>query len=693
MSEWNQTDRSRGGVLKALARSWQVPVLVIAVIGWVVFLVVGEGQDARQETVSQQSVKEKASACLKDRNYSEAARLVGAIVDEKDAESMAMAKETAAGLFETGSVEEGTKFVEKVLESVKDVEERVGIRVVEARGLRENGSGAQAEDVLRKAMAEYPQSAQMREAQFELGRALAGQQKYAEARKALLASIAMRPNDRATEYGARLLAAECLLGMGRTAEAEKEFGAIATGQSGSEEAVAARMRLARMYLDTGRGDEARSELSRLVGSLGEKGKLVNRYAQDSELRSMWSEVLQHYLEGSEFAEARELIQEGMKLGQKDVLLYSEGMTYEREAKSLESKAEQLEGQGLIHDAKKLREEAKGLKLRAAKRYLEIVNGSESARSRLFGKALWQAATCLYEGGDYARAAVYYGLFHGSADNDEQRARARLQHGRAMAALGNLKEANENFESVQAEYPGTLIALEAQYAEGMSQLGLGDLKEARKAFEGIVKNEEQLTPKAEVWKRSVPMLGYVCFLQGDYTTAATRLEESATRGLGISGDPRAGLGLGFYLAESVRLSPAATVEARQESLGRAAGLYAKFLGESEGWEGKDQTLGEMRRSARFARAGCLFEVGKYDEAAKAFREFSERYTGSEEAVTGLYRLATCYERLGMEKEARETRGQAQWSAGRVDKSREKRGEAVLANYWRTLAVYSEMTGSR
>ena len=631
-----------------------------------------EGSDARTAR------KALATIYLQRGDWAEAGPLVESVVADGDSESIAIAKALAEQYLKAGRIEEARSLIEKALTIVTEPQARLELTLVLARGLRESGDAAQAEELLKAASRENVTGVAMKTVQLELGRVLQDERKSAEARRIFLAVTEMRPRSEELERAARFGAAECSLALGgrQLADAEVEFKAIASEYPGTEEGVAAQMRLARIYLGDGaRRDEARSQLSRLLAKLGEKGRLVNRYASDSDLRTMWGEVLHNDLQEGAFKEARQLIAEGDKLGQQDVLRYWKGMTYEREADALDAKAKGLAGQGLGEDAKKLTEEARGLRLSAAKLYLEIVNGSESARSPLFGKALWQGATCLYEGGDYAQAAVYYGLYHRQAKNEE-RAGARLQYGRAMAKLGNHRDAIEKFESVAAEYPGTIEAVKGQLESGLSYLALGDVKGARRAFEGIVKDEKQLTPAAEEWQRALVMLGMVCYAAGDYETAARRLEESLGRGLGNE-ETR------FYLAESLRLRRADTVKAREENLTRAAGLLEHFIVEGAKKVGTGEGVEEMMRNARFERAGCLFELGRYEEGGAGYREYAQLYTGSEEAVTAQFRLATCYERLGLSKEAEETKTAAQWSAGRLKKSGTSKAEPVLARYWRTL----------
>ncbi len=439
MSDEGRADHRKRDASSRLAASWQIPVLLLAVGGWVVFLLVSGGGEPR---ASRMEIERKASAS----EGSEKA------AGEETGEKTAL--ETGRALRVKGDTAGAEAALEQGLKEAK---------VGEAKGLR-----------------------------LELGKVLMDEHKYGEAKRMLAAAGATRPADEVLDREAEFLAAECSLGLGRTDEAEKAFVEIARKRGTTEEGIAARMRLARIYLEGARRDEARSELSRVLGSLGKTSRLENRYAEDRELRTMWGEVVRHLVEGSEFDAARGVIAEGGRRGLRDVLLYSEALTTQREAESLSAKAKGLEEKGLLHDASMEREEAKRLRLRAAGLYLEIVNSSEMARSKLFGDALWQGANCLYEGGDYARAAVYYGLFHRSALNDEQRGRARLQHGRAMAALGSHKEAIENFESVAAEFPGTLIACEGTYAAGLSRTALGEYAEARKLFEEIVGNEELLS---------------------------------------------------------------------------------------------------------------------------------------------------------------------------------------------------------
>jgi len=195
----------------------------------------------------------------------------------------------------------------------------------------------------------------------------------------------------------------------------------------------------------------------------------------------------------------------------------------------------------------------------------------------------------------------------------------------------------------------------------------------------------LTTRAEVWKRALAMLGSVCYRGGAYEEACKRLGEAEQRGLDLPGMACGKWAVKFCLAESLRLATWETTVERKARLEKAAGCYEGFLA---GTEGADESgmVTELRRNARFARADVLFELGKYEEAAKAYREFSELYARSGEAVTALYRLAMSLERSGQTAEAGQARELAKWSAEQLKKQGEKKPEKVLTSYWQAVDAW-------
>lgn len=774
MSDAGLENDGTGGLLRRLALVWQVPVLILAVVAWMLFIGVNRAQHVPEPVTDQEilgdikrdfdegrfrqalepcrrfldafpqhsqrtevlfwlgqsafevagsfpgeseEVERLAVASLLDAlkeglevaealsarkslaliymgrgEYLLAAPLIAEISEEDGPGSVGLLTGLGRAYFRAGKPELAEKTLQKALTNSKPPEERVAVMMCLGQGLRQGGTSQRAEEVFRRILREQPESPLLKRVYFELGRALADQGKYKPARDTFTRVMKLEPVGDRTACSARFHAADCARELGLTGEAEREFAAIATKLEGAEESVGARMRLAGIYLNSGRWGAARAELSRLLGGLADGARLRNSYASDTELRSMWNEVLHNFLRESDFEEARRFISEGVKRGRKDVLLYSEGLTYQHEADARLAQVERLRERGLTHEAEKMSLEVRKLRLRAAKVFLKIVNNVEMARSDLFGKAVWRAANCLYESGDYAHAVVYYGLFHSSVDNDDQRGRARMQYGRAMAALGSHEEAIQNFESVLTEFPGTLHASEAQYAKGLSYLKLAQLSEARKVFESIVGNEKELTTKASLWKRSLPLLGYVCYRSGDHRAAVDKLDEALIRGLSIPDCPLGMDAVVFCLAESLRLAGTKTLADRRGNLKRAVELYEKFTDATKDIEQPNKLVLQMKHSSCFARAGCLFELGEYALAAGAYREVSERYARSAGAVTALHRLATCYERLGRIRDAGETRQLAQWAAGRLGADNGTAKDDLLVSCWQALTEYSSMTFS-
>ena len=148
---------------------------------------------------------------------------------------------------------------------------------------------------------------------------------------------------------------------------------------------------------------------------------------------MWKEILTNYLRRAEFEEARQLIAEGQKLGDRDALLFSEGMTYQEEAGRWTQESRRLGAALKGTEARKAADQARQLHAKAGSVFLKVVNSlSTGASPELYRRAVLRAADNLYEGEDYVRAVVYYRMFMDSATTPGERGQALLRSGEALA---------------------------------------------------------------------------------------------------------------------------------------------------------------------------------------------------------------------------------------------------------------------
>ena len=580
----------------------------------------------------------------------------------------------AVACFDRNDVVHGEETIRKVLEDVNEEESKVSILLVLAEGLRKDKASERARQVLDEILREHPRTARLKEVHFCLAQVLYDQGELEPAQESFdYVWQKLEPRDVVLDRAAKFLAGRCLEELQRLGPAETVLREVEKENPGTDEAVAARLLLGKIYLASERFDEARAAVSGVLADLPEGNRLANRYVTDIQLREVWKGVLDNFLSRSAFQEAQILIQEAQKLGDRDGLLITEGMTYQEEADRQSQLCERMLSEGRLSDAREAEGRADQLHLKAAAVFLKVVHSlSQDADPQVYQQALWRAAENLYVGKDYVRAVTYYRMLVDSKTAPAQQGQAMLRLGQALAALGRHGEAIQKFQwvTVDAQVSNMLYAYEALYAMGKSYLALGELESARKKFEEIVEGDgetRRFSPKADIWMRSLPLLGYVCYRLGDYASAAEKLDEALQRGLSKTDQTLPEMEVRFYLAESLRLLPE-TSDRRSENLRYAGECYDRFLAEVQEVPQPDQRLKEMQQSAYFNRAQCLFDRHCYGPAAEAYREASERYLEQPCAVTALYRWSVCCRQLGQFERAQEVLDRARWSARQMqDKS--------------------------
>jgi tetratricopeptide (TPR) repeat protein len=68
--------------------------------------------------------------------------------------------------------------------------------------------------------------------------------------------------------------------------------------------------------------------------------------------------------------------------------------------------------------------------------------------------------------------------------------------------------------------------------------------------------------------------------------------------------------------------------------------------------------QLLRNSYFSKADALFDLGRYDDAIRAYSAASNRYQNEPESLGAYVQIAACYRLLGKPQEARGTLQQAQ-----------------------------------
>jgi tetratricopeptide (TPR) repeat protein len=295
-------------------------------------------------------------------------------------------------------------------------------------------------------------------------------------------------------------------------------------------------------------------------------------------------------------------------------------------------------------------------------------------------------------------------------------RALLAMGKARLATGKAAESLSPLGECIVEFPRDPLRYDARLAAAMANAELNRFDDAKQLLDANL-SDGGLTPESTVWRDSLYALGDLLFRQGHEGHLAWGLEnasvvratktdltalrdkqpvlEEAVLRLGEASTrywPDARAKHAAYLA--ARANKLAAVWPRLESEATGVLDVAKrqlrlkadqhlnlalngfinlrrdlALREEEAM--LTQAQQSMLRNCYVEEADTLFELGKYEQAAEAFRAVSLRYMNEPTALEAMLGQARCLERLERPREARMIIRQATVVLGRIPPEADER----------------------
>jgi hypothetical protein len=303
------------------------------------------------------------------------------------------------------------------------------------------------------------------------------------------------------------------------------------------------------------------------------------------------------------------------------------------------------------------------------------------------------------------AYQYSGQFEISVDlladylRYEQRTRqprALLAMGRARLATGNAREALDPLEECIVEFPRDPLRYDARLVAALANSELNLYPEAKALLDANL-TDGGLTPESTIWRESLYTLGELLFRQAHEAHLTWELERSKA-------DPNKPLDLSalrdnqpYVVEAALRLQEAATRYWPAPRAKHAAYLHARASKlaavwpklESESPQALDAAKRQLRlqadqylstamtafinlrrdlssreeeqaltpsqqamlRNCYVEEADTLYELGKYDQAAEAFRAVSLRYMNEPTALEAMLGQSRCLQQLNRPREAR------------------------------------------
>ncbi|HBJ34457.1 MAG TPA: hypothetical protein DDZ51_06770, partial [Planctomycetaceae bacterium] len=475
--------------------------------------------------------------------------------------------------------------------------------------------------------------------------------------------------------------------VGDPGEALSQLNAVRLYQPFEGEGVAAALEQIEVLVGQGNGSEAVQTARYMIR---EVGGVLNFDASIVDLptfRQRLQQALATLRERGESDACVKLSRTLPPLFPLEQALYEEGLAFREAGNRMESAL------GQRFD---IRDQSQQSKLRSL--FAQAGTAFESsARLRYestdYTKTLWDAISALQKSGQFARSIPLL--------NDYLSYEDRIQHPRALIAVGQAYLANSQprqaivpLKECMEEFPRDPLCYDARLHAAKAMAELDQIDEARTLLE-INLTDGELTPQSLTWKESLLSLGEILWRRCNETHIQKSLEardrreaisletlrmnqplveESVSRlseaVLRYWPDPRA-LQAATYLASANRLAavlpdeeariPDALDATRRRLLKKREGYlntaietYRKIRTEISRIE-DERELGPFEQSMRqiglLGEADTLFELGRFEESADAFRTISLRYMNEPPALEAMLGQAKCLRSMKREREAR------------------------------------------
>lgn len=484
----------------------------------------------------------------------------------------------------------------------------------------------------------------------------------AESRDTLSADVSCR---------AAYLTGVCLQELKEHRAALKQFERVRKVYPDTPETLAATFAEAEIARQLRYDQTAVANFRRVLSRIVSPETFVNPWLSLAELRQRLLIAYREYLAAEKFDCCRALIGQLHPLLPRKQQMELAAQTYRQWGRSLLAEAAAQPPSKAMPTAGKGRE-----KLRAAGREFERLSRLRIA-DREYPDDLWEAAEANLAGHDFRSAAR---LFQAYLKNETRRRHPRALVGlaEAMLALDRTDEAIAACEECIEFHSRDAAAFSARLLAAGAHAEKGRGQEAKQLLHDNVSGEF-LTPASKEWRESLFDLGRLLHREGEYEAATERLREAIQR---YPDSPRA-VEAEYLLADCCRLTAKRLEEKLRQDrvenirLARskqtrelldAALVRYRTIQEKLARRQETDELSDLQkktlRNCYFMIGQMLFELGQYDDAAKAYVMVTNRYQSAPEVLDAYLQLARTYWRLDKAAEARGTLQQAKIVLGRM-----------------------------
>ncbi|HEV2969632.1 MAG TPA: tetratricopeptide repeat protein [Pirellulales bacterium] len=468
------------------------------------------------------------------------------------------------------------------------------------------------------------------------------------------------------------LIGQCFLAMNDPRSALDQFRRTQQGYPESIEGIAAAFQEADLLLRRlDQDDEAIAAYRRAVAAVGDPAEFRNPLLSLDNIRQRLSDADQTFAKAGRFEKAIQLTGVLFPLFTREKQIELAAEAHQAWAAALThdvGRSSTVEGREAARQARaQLRQAGDAFSQLAALRLA----------SRAYPEDVWNSADSYLAGHDF-RGAVRMLEEYLRYELRRRRPRALLNLGTAQLALENFDRALEALNECIAAYASDAASYSARLLAAKAHVEKGEAKEAEKLLRENLE-DGGLTPKSLEWRDSLFALGSLLEVEGRDEEAIPRLEEYVER---YPDSPQL-IDARYLIAEAYRRSARVprekldgdTIETSriehnkqmQQLLGAAIAQYEQVQDiltrrqEQTELEASDQAI---LRNCYFARGAAFYEMGRYDDAIRAYEAATNRYQHQPEVLDALMQIAACYRRLGRADEARHTLEQAKVMLTRI-----------------------------
>ena len=504
--------------------------------------------------------------------------------------------------------------------------------------------------------------------------------------------------DRTWPRQAAWLMGVCAERLGDTDAAVTYFERAANRYEGSEESLAAALRLGNLQRIAGRNEQALSAYRLALSTVERPEDFQNRWVSREDFQQAIIDAWNGWVNSHHYRDA---------------------ITLARLAPPLipESRAAQLRAQASQYRALHLQEELSqapwteqhARREELIRRWQQAGDASAGLAEALkttaeYGDALWDSAEHYRRGHDFEAALAQLDRFIDTRPRTLLPL-ALVRRGQILLDLGRLDESLENLQSVVEEHPTSNAAFLARYTIGQVLLELDRVDDAEAAWTQLLTSGE-LTPRAAEWRQALFSLGRLMTLRAGmlrqqlrmlqldpepdqtevhdlhnaiherWETAIGMLDEYLQRYADEAEVQATAIEARSLLADALResadrprqkLNSAETDNARAElrreinQLLRQSNeqyhiLQTTLLELDE--TGRLDQLGQMLlRDSWFRIAQVLYELEDYAEAIVVYSSASNRYPEDPQVLMAYVQMANAYDQLHKTAEARSMLQQA------------------------------------